>query len=120
MVTGITLFIGWLLQTWFFGEKYVGFLNYLAILMLKYIVWSSYAIVGAAMLGAGIIKSGTWVAVITTLVSFALGYPLCKWWGATGAAVAQVSVSLLSLGLILWVQKLEFHRLFGSSLRASR
>jgi len=119
-VACITVAMGWILQTWFFGEKYVGFVDYLAILMLKYVVWSSYAIVGAAMLGAGIIKSGTWVAVATTIVSFALGYPLCKWWGATGAAVAQVGVSLLSLGLILWVQKLEFNRLFGMSLRVAR
>lgn len=115
-----TVAMGWILQIWFFGEKYVGFVDYLAILMLKYVVWSSYAVVGSAMLGAGIIKSGTWVAVATTTVSFALGYPLCKWWGATGAAVAQVSVAVLSLGLILWVQKLEFNRLFGMSLRAAR
>lgn len=119
-VACIAVSMGWILQTWFFGEKYVGFVDYLAILMLKYIVWSSYAIVGAAMLGAGIIKSGTWVAVATTIVSFALGYPLSKWWGATGAAVAQVGVTVLSLGLILWVQKLEFNRLFGMSLRAAR
>ena len=119
-VACITVSTGWILQTWFFGEKYVGFVNYLAILMLKYIVWSSYAIVGSAMLGAGIIKSGTWIAVATMIASFALGYPLCKWWGATGAAVAQVGVTVLSLGLILWVQKLEFNRLFGMSLRAAR
>ncbi len=119
-VACIAVGMGWILQTWFFGEKYVGFVGYLAILMLKYIVWSSYAIVGAAMLGAGIVKSGTWVAVATTIVSFALGYPFCRWWGATGAAVAQVGVTVLSLGLILWVQKLEFNRLFGMSLRAAR
>jgi O-antigen/teichoic acid export membrane protein len=119
-VACITVATGWILQTWFFGEKYVGFVYYLTILMLKYIVWSSYAVVGAAMLGAGIIKSGTWLAVGTTIVSFALGYPLCKWWGATGAAIAQVGVTALSLGLILWVQKLEFNRLFGMSLRATR
>jgi O-antigen/teichoic acid export membrane protein len=119
-VACITVATGWILQTWFFGEKYVGFVDYLAILMLKYIFWSSYAVVGAAMLGAGIIKSGTWVAVGTTIVSFVLGYPLCKWWGATGAAIAQVGVTALSLGVILWVQKLEFNRLFGMSLRANR
>ena len=116
MVAGITVFMGWLLQAWFFGEKYAGFLDYLAVLMLKYIVWSSYAVVGAAMLGAGIIKSGTWVAAIMTIVSFVLGYPLCNWFGAMGAAVAQVVVSVLSLGLILWIQKLEFNRLFGISM----
>ena len=120
MVASIVIFTGWLLQSWFFGESYAGFLNYLAILMLKYITWSSYAIVGAAMLGAGVIRSGTWVAIATTIVSFALGYPLCKWWGAAGAAAAQVAVSLLSLGLILWLQKLEFNRLFGMSLRTTR
>ena len=72
------------------------------------------------MLGAGIIKSGTWLALVTTLVSFMLGYPLCNWFGATGAAVTQVVVTVLSLGLILWVQKLEFNRLFGMTLGISR
>lgn len=119
-VACMTVLMGWILQTWFFGDKYVGFVDYLAILMLKYVLWSSYAIVGAAMLGAGIVKSGTWVAVATTIVTFALGYPLCKWFGATGAAVAQVIVTVLSLGMILWVQKFEFNRLFGMSLRAGR
>lgn len=120
LVACSTVFAGWILQTWFFGEKYVGFVDYLTILMFKYIIWSSYAVVGAAMLGAGIVKSGTWVAAATTIGSFALGYPFCMWWGATGAALSQVSVTLLSLGLILWVQKLEFNRLFGMSLRVSK
>lgn len=119
-VACVTVFVAWVLQTWFFGERYAGFVDYLAILMLKYIVWSSYAVIGAAMLGAGIVRGGTWVACATAIVSFALGYPLCKWFGATGAAVSQVVVTMLSLGLILWVQKLEFNRLFGMSMRTIR
>lgn len=118
-VACVTVLMSWILQTWFFGEKYAGFVFYLSILMLKYVIWSSYAVVGAAMLGAGVIKSGIWVAAVTTILSFVLGYPLCKWFGATGAAVVQVAVTVVTLGLILWVQKLEFSRLFGISLMDS-
>lgn len=114
-VACVTLCVAWVLQAWFFGEKYDGFVSYLSILMIKYVVWSSYAIMGAAMLGAGIIKRVTWIVVATTIVSFAIGYPLCIWFGATGAAIAQVLVALLSMILLLVVQKSEFERVFKSS-----
>ncbi|ABR91663.1 polysaccharide transport protein [Janthinobacterium sp. Marseille] len=115
VVACVTLGVAWVLQIWFFGEKYDGFVGYLSILMIKYVIWSSYAIMGAAMLGAGIIKRVTWIVVITTMISFAIGYPLCMWLGATGAAIAQVLVALLSLCLLMAVQKSEFERAFSQS-----
>lgn len=114
-VACVTLCVAWAMQIWFFGEKYDGFVSYLSILMIKYVVWSSYAIMGAAMLGAGIIKRVTWIVVVTAIVSFIIGYPLCIWLGATGAAVAQVLVALLSLCLLMVVQKSEFKRAFSLS-----
>jgi O-antigen/teichoic acid export membrane protein len=115
VVACATLGVAWILQIWFFGAKYEGFVDYLSILMIKYVIWSSYAIMGAAMLGAGIIKRVTWIVVITTVISFAIGYPLCMWFGATGAAIAQVLIALLSLCLLMAVQKSEFERVFSQS-----
>lgn len=105
--------IAWLLERWFFGEQYAGFSTYLAILMVKYVVWSNYAVIGAAMLGAGIIKSGVGVAVLTMLLSFGLGLPLGQWFGATGIAWTQVLVSIAALVAVIWLQRFEFRRLFG-------
>lgn len=115
VVACATLGVAWILQIWFFGAKYEGFVDYLSILMIKYVIWSSYAIMGAAMLGAGIIKRVTWIVVITTFISFAIGYPLCMWFGAIGAAIAQVLIALLSLCLLMAVQKSEFERVFSQS-----
>jgi len=114
-VACVMIGIAWLLQVWFFDDKYHGFIGYLSILMVKYLIWSSYAILGAAMLGAGIIKRVTWIVMVTTVVSFVIGYPLCDWLGATGAAIAQMIVALLSMTLLLSVQKTEFDRALGAT-----
>ncbi len=111
-VAAASLALSWLVAAWLFGEKYAGFFPLLAILMLKYVIWSSFAVIGAALLGAGIIKPGIWIAAITTALSFGLGYPLCSLYGATGVAWMQVAVALLSLCLILWVRKVEFQKKF--------
>lgn len=113
-VSVATVIFAWLLEHWFFGAQYGGFTLYLAILMLKYVVWSNYAIVGAAMLGAGVIKSGVGVAVLTTLVSFAFGLPLGQWFGVMGVAWTQVLVSVVTLCAVTWVQRMEFGRMFGT------
>lgn len=104
--------IAWVLDRYFFGERYAGFVAILCVLLLKHIVWSVYAIAGAALAGAGILKSGTLISAITTLLCFLIGYPLCVRFGVWGAAWTQVVISCVSLALIWYAQKIGLARYF--------
>lgn len=114
-VAALGISSAWLLEHWFFGKQYAGFSVYLMILMIKYVIWSNYAVIGAALLGAGVIRSGVGVAVLTMLLSFGLGLPLTRWYGAHGTAWAQVIVSVATLAAIIWLKRIEFRRMFGDS-----
>ena len=108
-----TFLVAWLFERFFFGSEYAGFTELLAILLVRYVVWSSYAIIGSALAGGGVIKSGVAVAALTTIVSFIIGLPLCKSYGAVGAAVTQVLVSIVALGAIQFVYRVQRRRLFS-------
>ena len=99
--------LAWLVETRFLGISYAGLSTLLAILMLKFLLWSTYAVGGAALVGVGAIKQGAWIAVFTTVVTIAIGFPLCQRYGVYGAAWTQVIVSLLSAILIWWVLATE-------------
>ncbi len=88
-------------EHWFLGEQYSGLTGLLILLMIKFCLWCSYAIGGAALVGIGAIKQGMWIAVITTSVSIGLGYVLCLHFGVWGAAWTQVAVSIVSV-VVIW------------------
>lgn len=94
-------------ETWFLGSNYAGLSNILAILMLKYFLWSTFAVGGAALVGVGAIKQGAWIAVLTTILTVAVGLPLCERYGVYGAAWTQVIVTVISAMLIWWVLVFE-------------
>lgn len=99
--------VAWLVETWFLGSQYVGLTTLLAILMLKFLLWGTYAVGGAALVGIGAIKQGAWIAVFTTLLTVAIGFPLCQRYGVYGAAWTQVTVAAVSAVLIGWVLVFE-------------
>lgn len=94
-------------ETWFLGDSYAGLSHVLAILMLKYFLWSTFAVGGAALVGIGAIKQGAWIAVFATLLTVAIGLPLCERYGIYGAAWTQVLVAVVSALLIWWVLVVE-------------
>jgi PST family polysaccharide transporter len=98
-------------ETWFLGSSYAGLSDVLSILMLKFILWSMIAVGGAALVGVGAIKQGAWIAVVTTVLTVAIGLPLCARYGIHGAAWTQALVGLLSAMLILLVLRTEMIRL---------
>ena len=98
-------------ETWFLGSSYAGLSEVLSILMLKFILWSTIAVGGAALLGVGAIRQGAWIAVVTTVLTVAIGLPLCARYGIHGAAWTQALVGLLSAMLILLVLRTEMIRL---------
>ena len=98
-------------ETWFLGSNYAGLSGILAILMLKFFLWSTFAVGGAALVGVGAIRQGAWIAVLTTILSVAIGFPLCQRYGIYGAAWAQVLVGLVSSVLVLSVVRHEMRLL---------
>ncbi|MFW2357328.1 oligosaccharide flippase family protein [Hydrogenophaga sp.] len=99
--------VAWLVETRFLDNNYAGLSKLLAILMLKFLLWSTYAVGGAALVGVGAIKQGAGIAVLTTMVTIAIGFPLCERYGVYGAAWTQVIASLLSAIVIWWVLVVE-------------
>ena len=101
----------WLLKLWFFGERYSEFPALFAVLMVKFVLWSTYAIGGAAMVGIGAIKQGSWIAVVTTALAFGAGWPLIREYGVWGAALTQVLGAVATFFLVWWVIRDEVRRL---------
>lgn len=106
-------------EAWFLGSNYAGLSNILAILMLKYFLWSTFAVGGAALVGVGAIKQGAWIAVLTTILTVTVGFPLCMHYGVYGAAWTQVVVTIVSAVLIWWVLVTEIRALRHRSALAS-
>lgn len=107
---GATVF-AWFVERLFLGAAYEGLGVMVGILMLRFWVWCSYAVGGAAMVGIGAIKQGTLVACMTTGVAYLAGYPLVLLAGVWGAAATQVIVALLSAVLVLWIIAVETRKL---------
>jgi O-antigen/teichoic acid export membrane protein len=105
------LALAWLIEQFLLPVHYKGFVMLLLILLIKFVLWASYAVGGAALVGAGVIKSGTLIALITTVIAFASGYPLIKYLGIWGAAWMQVLVAGASFLLVQWTLRLEIRKL---------
>lgn len=103
--------LAWGLEHRLLGRHYEGLTLLVAVLMLRFCLWCTYAIGGAALVGIGAIRSGIGIATATTLLTLAAGYPLCKVWGVWGAAWTQVLIALVST-MLIWHQILrEMRRL---------
>lgn len=73
-----------------YEPPYLEALDYLPILLLKYILWSSYALVGAGLVGLGLMHYTFTVAAITTPISLAFTYYMLQRFDLIGVAWAQV------------------------------
>jgi O-antigen/teichoic acid export membrane protein len=104
--------LAWILITFLYGSSYQSTLFYLVILLLKYIVWSAYAVIGAAFVGLGLIRYGFFLTIIYTPVSLLLTYSLLQQAGVIGVAWAQVGAALFNLILILATGKFVLKRYF--------
>lgn len=92
---------------WMLGMDWLPAMNYLAILLLRYILWSSYAILGAAVMAIGMVRYNFYVGLLTTPVAFFLSYVFLLRYGIPGVAWAQVLVTgftaLVMGAMVLWV-----------------
>lgn len=106
-----TCALAWSIERWFLGPAYAGLGMMVGILMLRFVIWCTYAVGGAALVGIGAIKQGTWIAGSTTLLAFVVGFPLCAEWNVWGAAWTQVVVALASALLVARLVRREVSRL---------
>lgn len=89
--------LAYLLIHIFYGAAYFASLEYLPILLLKYIFWSWYAVMAVALLGLGYMKYNFIIVAIVTPLSILSSYFLFQVYGIAGVAVGQVFGSVVGL-----------------------
>lgn len=97
--------VAWVLIKYIYGASYQPALAYLSILLIRYIIFSSYAIIAAALIGLGLVKFNFYAAAIVTPIGLVFSYLMQRNYGAMGVAWAQVGAALLILGIeLFWLQ----------------
>jgi O-antigen/teichoic acid export membrane protein len=96
-----------------YSEAYLATMPYLAILLLRYVLWSSYAVMGVALLGLGRLEYNLAAALIVTPVGLVLSYLLLQRFGISGVAWAQVLAAVLDLVLLYALTRLALRRSFS-------
>lgn len=96
-----------------YGNEYLPTIKYLLILLLRYIIWSSYAIIGPALIGLGQIKYNFLVTTIITPIGLFLSYYLLQQHGIIGVSWAQVGTALIQLSLMYIISKIAIDRKFN-------
>jgi O-antigen/teichoic acid export membrane protein len=100
IVAAVGLYVvAYLLVEFYYGPAYRSMMQYIPILLLRYIVWSCFAVVGVALLGMGYMKYNLIVVSITTPVLLVLSYVFLQSMGIPGVAWAQVTAS--GIGFVL-------------------
>jgi O-antigen/teichoic acid export membrane protein len=84
-----------------YGPRYHSTLVYLPILLLRFVVWSSYAIIGVALFGLGLVRYNVIAIAVATPIGFVLSYLWLRHYGIVGLAWAQVATALCTLGIQL-------------------
>lgn len=97
------IIVAWFVEVFFLGPAYSGLSLVVILLMLRFCIWCSYAVGGAAMVGIGAIKQGMTISFFTTSFAVLAGYPLVLWYGVWGAGIAQVLVAVLTAVLVFRV-----------------
>ncbi len=107
--------MAWLLISTVYAASYRLTLSYLPILLLRYVLWSSYSVIGVALLGLGYVRYNSVVVMVATPVGLVLSYVLLERAGITGVAWAQVFTALGTLLALLFACRLAMRRKFGNS-----
>lgn len=105
--------LAWILMSTVYAGTYRLTLSYLPILLLRYVVWSSYSVIGVALLGLGYVRYNSAVVAVAAPLGLALSYVLLTRAGIVGVAWAQVFTALGTLPAMLWMCRLAMRRKFG-------
>ncbi len=86
--------------TYYYGLEYSQVLEILILLLINYMIISTYTITGGALVGLGVIHSGIYIVLISTFSSLLTGYYLFFYWGVSGVAFGQIIGSIVNFILI--------------------
>lgn len=111
--------LAWILVPLVYGPDYSPTLIYLAILLIKYVTWSSCAVLGSALLGLGLMHYNFVIAAIITTIGLTLSFVFLNQFGVVGVAWAQVCSGILQFILVLGATWLALKRNFSMVDRKS-
>ncbi|MBL4574930.1 MAG: oligosaccharide flippase family protein [Opitutaceae bacterium] len=111
-------FLAWLTISYYYGESYVIVLSYLSILLLKYVIYSSCAVIGVALVGLGLMRYNLMVVAISTPIGFFFSYTLFLQHGALGVAWAQVWSAVLLFVLVIIISRIALRAHFSKLIDA--
>lgn len=89
-----------LLVEFYFGNTYIQIKEFVLLLMVKFLVWSTYAVTGSAMAGLGKIKQGFYLVLFSVPVSILLGYYLYHIYGVNGVVYGQIIINFVVMLII--------------------
>jgi len=99
LVAVLTFAGGWIVVRWFYGPAYHSVPGYLGVLLIRYVVVSSYSVLSVAIFGLGLVRYNLYTVTVATPVGIVLSYVLLNRMGVVGVAWAQVGGSLVGLAL---------------------
>lgn len=97
----LALFIIPIIIEFIYGQQYKLVGDFFQILVFKYIFWSSFALMGVAILGIGGMKFNFMTSLFTTIVAFFITYNLGLQYGIYGVAYGQVISYFIAMIFIL-------------------
>ena len=112
-------FVVSLLVEHLYGDEYQLVLDVLPILLIKYVVWSSFAIIGVALLGLGSFKEGTFLAAVVAPIAALVSYYLGVNYGVLGVAWGQVFSACLTLVAVLPLTYYILNKRFGCAAESA-
>lgn len=114
VVVAFGVFVGaWVLVPQFYGQSYSPTLTYLVVLLVKYVVWSSYALLATAMFSLGYIQYNAIIVFVSTPIGLFATYFFLAEFGVMGVAWAQVLSSVVALCLAIIFTIVVFRQAFG-------
>lgn len=104
---------GYLLIRFYYGVEYEPMLTYLPILLLKFIIWSAYAVIGIALLGLGLMKYNFVTVGLTTPLGLIISYVFLITFGVVGVAWGQVLTAVPGLLITYYFYRKALKLRFG-------
>lgn len=83
----------------FYGDTYKSTITYTGILMIKYVLYSSYAIMGVTLLALGRMKENFYVTAVSAPIALIVNYVISQNFGVIGIAWAQIFNGFIMLCL---------------------
>jgi O-antigen/teichoic acid export membrane protein len=103
----------------FYGSAYRPTLGYLSILLIRYVIWSSYAILGVAVVGLGMMRLSFIGLIVSTSINLCVTYVLLERYGIVGVAWAQTICAGIHFLIGMIVIQLALRQAFGRKVKGS-